>query len=272
MCIHAAAYIFLSGVPSIQFGFTNSFQKVWVKAGKNKMEKDFSSPSLSRAWPNPFLPRGLPISPFPPFSFTQPSPAPARPTSWPDGQPALHAPPLRRCGWQGGPALPRHCQAGPGSQTRLPPRVRPGHKSELNLSRAFRANSPDSARFRPIPALYIPPRNRLTHPEPQSPRQISPKPSPRSATQPIRRCSASRASWADCRASESPCEVAGTLFSRFRAPCSMLTIAELLSRFAVRRSSPQAVAGHSLLRFLPQVSSRQASKRPGVLGLYSTAF
>jgi hypothetical protein len=72
----------LSGVLSIQIGFTNSFQKGLSKSWKNKKEKDFLSPSLSRARPTSSPPpRGL-LSLLPPFSSLL-RPAPARPTLWP---------------------------------------------------------------------------------------------------------------------------------------------------------------------------------------------
>ena len=68
MCIHAAAYILLSGVLVFQKGFANSFLEVGVKAERNKMEKVFLYFPPVSGLAQPLLPRG-PHSPPPPFLF-----------------------------------------------------------------------------------------------------------------------------------------------------------------------------------------------------------
>ena len=49
---------------------------------------------------------------------------------------------------------PYHCRVGPSGQGRLPPRVRAGHEPNRNPARVSR----ELSSFRPILALYIPPR------------------------------------------------------------------------------------------------------------------
>ena len=79
----------------------------------------------------------------------------------------------------------------------------------------------------------------------------SPKPPPRSAASSIRRCSASRAARAACRASASVCEVAGVLLSFFRALCASLSFAKLSCRAAVRPPPSQAHPSSSPTTYLP---------------------
>ena len=61
--------------------FYKFFSKGLTKSWKNKMEKDFPSPSLSWARPTSLLPPPRPRPAFPPFPFlSRRGPAPARPS------------------------------------------------------------------------------------------------------------------------------------------------------------------------------------------------
>ena len=86
----------------------------------------------------------------------------------------VRGPPLRRSSWQADPTLPRHCHVGPDGQNRLLPWVRAGHDP-------CAPNRARSSRAIPFPPVFSPlytapmPRNFLSQPEHQPPRQNSPK-------------------------------------------------------------------------------------------------
>ena len=184
------------------------------------MEKDFLSPSLGLG-PFLFPPPTACLPPFPFLPCIGPVPG-FSPPRGPGGQPAPRAssPLLVSAADRASPlsaSLPGGTHLSGSSSTSSPARTR----VRAQQPRAFHASYP----------LYIltpMPRNPQTRPEHQPPRPSSPKSPPRSATSPIRRCSAFEPPRATCRASFSSCEVADTLLSRFTVLYPLLTLAELV--------------------------------------------
>ena len=157
------------------------------------MEKDFLSPSLSRAQPTS-LPS--PAACFPSFPLSLPcsGPASARPTSWPRCSSQRRTPlPFATADDRAGPRFSVTARWGPA--VRLVSHLESGQ--DTSPSSTLARVSRELSSFRPILALYIAPptpRNPLSHSEPQPPRQTRRSPRPRSAPQPNRHCSAFQAS------------------------------------------------------------------------------